>query len=165
VAAASIGETMALKMLVKTPAPVIEEPVVIPKVVETPQSEVEALTAEYIALYEKFEYFEVKTLVKRMDDIRKQLVAIANETLEDKKPALFVCPQGEVEFSERGTKAVAQNPLALIQVLLEKFGAEVTTEVVDIGITPLRKLLSEFELKEHLTDVPGVRTLKSVRPA
>lgn len=155
---------MALKMLVKAPPEPVVEPV-IPKVVETPLSGVEALTAEYISLYEKFEYFEVKTLVKRMDEIRKQLVAIANETLEDKHPAVFVCPQGEIEFSERTTKAEAENPLALVHFLLDKFGPEVTTTVVDIAITPLRKLLSEFELKQHLTDVPGVRTLKSVRPA
>jgi hypothetical protein len=158
---------MALKMLVKAPAPEVEpviEPV-IPKVVDIPHSEVEALTAEYISLYQKFEYFEVKTLVKRMEDIRKQLVTVANETMDDKKPAVFSCAEGEVVFSERGTKAEVQDPLALTHTLLEKFGPEVTATVVDIAITPLRKLLSEFELKQHLTDVPGVRTLKSVRPA
>jgi hypothetical protein len=155
---------MALKMLVKAPPEPVVEPVV-PKVVETPLSGVEALTAEYISLYEKFEYFEVKTLVKRMDEIRKQLVAIANETLEDKQPAIFACSQGEVEFSERGTKAEVPDPLGLIEALQQKFGVEVAASVVDIAITPLRKLLSEFELKQHLTDVPGVRTLKSVRPA
>ena len=128
------------------------------------QTEAEALTSEYIALWQKFEYFEVKALIKRMEDIRKQLVAVANETLEDKQPAVFVSPAGEVEFSERGTKAVVYNPLGLVDVLLKKFGADVAATVVDVAITPLRKILSEHELKSYLLDEPGVRTLRAVRP-
>lgn len=157
---------MALRLILKKPvevSPVIE-PVVIPKVVTPTLTEVQTLTAEYIELWKKYDYFEVKSLVKRMEDIRKQLVTHANETMEDKKPALFQCPKGEVEFSERGTVAEVPNPLALIQDLLIKFGPEVTASVVNIGITALRKVLSDFELKKYLVEQPGSRTLKAVRP-
>lgn len=153
---------MALRLLTKK-EPVIE-PVVIPKVLQPTLTDTQALVAEYIELWKKFDYFEVKSLVKRMDDIRKQLVTVANETMEDKKPAIFTCPKGEVEFSERGTVADVPNPLALIQDLLVKFGPEVTTSVVSIGITALRKVLSDFELKKYLVEEPGSRTLKAVRP-
>ena len=100
---------MALKLLTKKLVPQVEvspviEPVVEPqKVLVQPEvTEVQALTAEYIELWKKFDYFEVKALIKRMDDIRKQLVTVANETMDEKKPAVFSCSQGEVEFSERG---------------------------------------------------------------
>jgi hypothetical protein len=158
---------MALIMVgVKAPpevSPVIE-PVEMLKALVQPVSDVEALTTEFIELHQKFEYFEVKTLVKRMEDIRKQLVVIANETMDAKKPAIFASPQGEIEFSPRGTITEIPNPLLLVQELLKKFGPEVTASVVDIALTPLRKLLSEFELKKHLKELPGGRTLKSVRP-
>jgi len=162
---------MALKLLAKKPVPQVEvspviEPVVLPpKVLVQPEpTAVEALTSEYIELWKKFDYFEVKTLVKRMEDIRKQLVTIANETMDEKKPAIFACPAGEVEFSERGKVSEVPHPLALIQVLLSKFGPDVTASVVDIAITPLRKVLSEYELKQYLVEEPGIRTIRAVRP-
>jgi hypothetical protein len=152
-------------MMVAPPAP-IPEPVVIPHkvLVEPSVSEVEALTAEYIALYQKFDYFEVKALVARMDEVRKQLVAIANDTMDATKPAIFACQQGEVEFSVRGTKTEIPNPLILLRDLLDKFGPDVTASLVDIALTPLRKVLSEAELKKYLKEEPGGRTLRSVRP-
>lgn len=157
---------MALRLLTKKVAEVspVIEPVVIPKVLQPTLTDTQTLTAEYIELWKKFDYFEVKNLIKRMDEIRKQLVTVANATMADKKPAIFTCPQGEVEFSERGTVSEVPNPLALIQDLLIKFGPEVTTSVVDIGITALRKVLSDFELKKYLVEQPGSRTLKAVRP-
>lgn len=159
---------MALKMkLIANVAPVTAPVAVLEpqKVFVQPEpSETETLTAEYIELYKKFEYFEVKDLLKRMDTIRKQLQTVANETMDGLKPAVFSCPQGEMEFSERKREAEVIDALALIHELLKKFGPEVTESVVDIAITPLRKLLSEFELKKHLTYEPGSRTLVSVRP-
>ena len=159
---------MALKMLAKPEvevSPVIE-PVILPQkvLVETGLSEVEALTDEYIELYKKFDYFEVKAMIKRMDEIRKQLVTIANATVDEKKPAVFASPKGEVEFSERGKVAEVPNPLQLMAELLEKFGPEVTASIINVAITPLRKVLSEHELKKHLKEEPGGRILKSVRP-
>ena len=162
---------MALKLLVKKPVPQVEvspviEPVVEPQkvLVQPGVTEVQALTAEYIELWKKFDYFEVKALLKRMDDIRKQLVTVANETMDEKKPAIFSCPAGEVEFSERNKVADVPDPLLLIQELLTKFGPEVTASVINIAITPLRKVLSEFELKKYLKEEPGIRTIRAVRP-
>lgn len=159
---------MALKLKITPKVEVLPviEPVVQPQkvLVQPPESEVEALATEYIELHRKFVYFEVKTMVKRMDDIRKQLQSIANETMDANKPAIFACPQGEIQFSERGKSTDVPHPLELLHDLLAKFGPEVTASVVDIAITPLRKLLSEAELKKYLTEQPGGRTLKSVRP-
>jgi len=160
------------KATIATLMPPLVEPVVEPEpqkvLVEplspTEQAHAEILAAEYIELWKKFEYFEVKALVKRMEEIRKTLVGVANETMDDKKPALFTCSKGTIEFSERGKEATVPNPLALIQQLLVKFGPEATASVVDIAITPLRKILSEHELQQHLVDVPATRRLLGVRP-
>jgi hypothetical protein len=54
--------------------------------------------------------------------------------------------------------------LTLIQDLTTKFGAHVAESVVDIAITPLRKILSDYELQKYLTEHPGSRTLRAVRP-
>ena len=111
---------MALKLLVKKPVPQVEvspviEPVVEPQkvFVQPGLSDIQTLTTEYIELWKKFDYFEVKALIKRMEDIRKQLVTIANETMDEKKPAIFSCPAGDVEFSERGTKSEVEFPIAV----------------------------------------------------
>lgn len=163
---------MALILHPKKPQPMVEvspviEPVVVPQKVAVQALEpsmTEALTAEYIELWRKYDYFEVKAMVKRMDEIRKQLQLIANDTMDETKPAIFTCAQGQVEFSERGKVAEVPHPLVLIQELLTKFGPEVTASVVNIAITPLRKVLSEFELKKHVKEQVGGRTLRSVRP-
>lgn len=155
---------MALKMLATKPVLEAEAESAIVPLVQAEPSEIEALTTEYLELYKKYDYFEVKALVKRMDEIRKYLQTVANETVDEKKPAVFACKEGELEFSERGKSSHVPNPLALLQVLLEKFGPEVTASVITIAITPLRKVLSEFELKKYLKEEPGIRTIRAVRP-
>lgn len=165
---------MALRMLskpattvveVESPTAVVEMPLPQKVFVEVAeQSEVEALTVEYIELYKKYDYFEVKAMLKRMEEIKKQLQTVANETMDKDKPAVFTSKAGEVEFSERGKKTEVPDPLGLIQMLLSKFGVDVAASVVDIALTPLRKVLSEFEMKAHTKEEPGSRTLKAVRP-
>ena len=170
------GKATVAQPMIAGPVPVIKfpktvtvvSPVIEPVVIHTPQvqaeTEIQALTKEYIELRQKYDYFEVKELTRRMEEIRKQLHAVANETMDGNQPAVFSCSIGEIEFSERQKAAEVPDPLVLIQELLVKFGPEATTSVVDIAITPLRKLLSEFELKKHLAEVPGSRTLRAVRP-
>lgn len=165
---------MALHMLTK-PVPHVEvepvaEPVIEPQKVfvqPTPEimdADIVAMTAEYIQLWQKFEYFEVKTLVKRMDDLRKALVAVANETVDQNQPAIFSSPAGQVEFTERSKDAIVKDPLALINTLMKKFGPEATASIVDVALTPLRKMLSEFELAKYLVNEPGSRKVRAVRP-
>ena len=162
---------MALIMVEKPKLEVVPPVVMVEpaKVFVQPQSEmsssIEALTMEYLELHKKFVYFEVKTMIKRMDDIRKQLQSIANETMDENKPAIFKSPEGEMEFSERGKVSEVPDPLNLIDALVMKFGTDVAATVVDIAITPLRKILTDYELKQHLVEKPGGRTLRAVRPA
>jgi len=153
---------MALIMVVKTP-PVAVVPVIPLVQPSADPTAVETLVSESIELHRKFVYFEFKSLTKRMDDLRKQLQSIANETMDETKPAIFTSPEGEIEFSERTKVAEVTAPLELLHDLLEKFGPAATASVIDVAITPLRKLLSEFELKHYLIEKPGGRTLRAVR--
>lgn len=139
--------------------------VVLPKVKVQPVSEVEAMTQEYIGLYRKLEEIGGKDLLKRMEDLRKKLVAKANEHFADDQVAVLKCEDGEVEFSARGKEAEVKNPTQLLVDLNKNFSPEIAMSVVKIAMTPLRKVLSELELKEYLEEKPGSRTLKEVRPA
>jgi hypothetical protein len=154
---------MALKFLVAETAPPQVAEQTHKVLVEEALSEVEALTLEYVKLFQTYTAFEMKETISRMEDIRKQLQSIANEEVEANKPAIFKCATGEVEFGPRQKKSEVPDPLGLIQVLLAKFGPEATQTAVDIAITPLKKLLSEHELKDHLQEVPGPRIVKAVR--
>ena len=156
---------MALIMLEKPKAAVATPEIhkVLVQPIAQAETATEALVNEYIDLHRKFVFFEVKDLVKRMEDIRKQLMEIANNTVEGNKPAIFVGDQGEIEFSERVKKAEVPEPLSLVSDLLDKFGPEVTSSVVSIALTPLRKVLTEHELKKYLKEEPGGRTLRGVR--
>lgn len=138
------------------------EPMHVPAVESAPMTEVEAMTEEFLALHRLFVLYDMKTVIKRMDDLKKALQTIANETMDAKKPATFTCKDGSLTFSERSKVAEVLNPMALVTALNEKFGPEVAFSVVEIALTPLRKILTEQELKKHLVDVPGFRTLKVV---
>ena len=59
--------------------------------------------------------------------------------------------------------AVVKNAMDLVRDLIEKFDHDVAFSVVDIAITPLRKILNEVELHAYLDEQPGSRTLRAVR--
>ena len=122
----------------------------------------EALTLEFCGLYRRYVEYDMKDVVKRMDEIKKDLQAVANDTMDAKKPAIFTSAGGTMTFSERGKSYDVLDPMALVQALNDKFGPEVAFSVVAIALTPLRKILSEQELKKYLTESPGARTLKLV---
>ncbi len=172
---------MALKMVMKksvgvSPSPMVQgnsqvemaeplETVAVeshPELVVTPVS---VLVTEYITLWKTFDAQGVKVLVKRMEELRKLLVAYANDTMEGEKPAILLSEAGEVEFSERGKETVITTPLTLVNALIEKFDENVAANVVDIRLTVLRQLLTPLEMQPYTLERPGSRILKAVRPS
>lgn len=129
-----------------------------------PMTEAEVLAQEYIVLYRQYVEHDVKNLTKRMEELRKALQSIANETVEASLPAIFKCDDGEIEFSPRGKEEEVSDPKKLLQDLTEKFGIDVAMNVVRIAITPLREILSSLELKKYMKEKQGSRTLKMVKP-
>lgn len=128
-------------------------------------TETEAMTQEYLHLYKFYEDFEMKKTIARMEVVKKSLQSIANSTMDGKKPAIFKCPDGEVEFSARGEVTDVPNPAELIAFLEDKFGTKAAFSCVKIGITELKKMLTEYEMKKFIEKKDGSRTLTSVRPA
>lgn len=147
---------------VQTKTQTVPEPTVVPAIQS--KTEVEAMTEEYIILFQKLEQVGGKKLLSRMEEIRKKLVADANENVADDKPAVFKCETGEVRFSERGESTKIPEPMQLIKNLEQKFGSDVAYSIVNIAITPLKKILSDMELTKYITKEPGSRTLKDVIP-
>lgn len=159
---------MALKLLVSLAPAVETKPpdIHIPKV-ETQHVEGalvlgQQLATEYLKLYRKFESIDGKNLVKKLEELRKAMATIANTTMPADKVALFECDEGMMEFSERGTITEVENPVTLVEHLVAKFGVVVAFSCVKIGITELRKILSEHEMKKFVKQTDGTRMLKGI---
>jgi hypothetical protein len=158
---------MALR-LVKVVPPVQSVATEVPKItvpsveVSVATGVVDGLVQEYLILYQKLHAIDGKDIVKRMEQIRKQLQQVAHDLVEDSKPAVFSCALGEIEFDERGEKTEIPDPRSLVAFLEQKFGVAVAWSVVSIAITPLRAILSEAELAKVSTKVPGSRSIKNV---
>jgi hypothetical protein len=123
----------------------------------------EALAEELTALWRKYEEHDMKQVCARIEKLKKDLQSIANEKMEDAKPAIFTCGGGEVEFSPRGETTVVVNPQALVEHLCEKFSPDVAFSCVKIGLTELKKVMTEHEMQDFVKKNPGSRTLKGVR--
>ena len=158
---------MALHLRLKT-QPVVETPVqsvaVSPAVTKGVTLETAAvnLTSEFVALSKKLESIDGKNLLKRMEEIRKELVTIANENFESNVPVTFDSDLGSITFSPRGKESVVPDVGTLLDHLYDKFGRDVMLSVVNIGITDLKKVLSEMELNSFVEKVDGARSIKGV---
>lgn len=151
----------------ETPTPPVTATVAVdtfPQALPQPETETTALVNEFLVLYERYTEQHVKDLIKRLEEIKKTLQTYANTYLAADKPAIFQTEKGVVEFSERGEQTEIVDPVALVQHLQDKFGQDVAFSVVTIALTPLRKILSEHELKAFATKKPGSRSLLSVKP-
>jgi uncharacterized radical SAM superfamily Fe-S cluster-containing enzyme len=108
---------------------------------------------------------DVKKVQKEMEDIRKKLVDIANENGEPNVPFHFTAGDATIVFSERAEQTKITDVNGLLTFITEKLGEEAAQSVIQIALTPLRKLLTDVELAKFSEKVPGSRTLKSVTHA
>lgn len=157
------GSVAVLEQPVTAPTPTVQH--IVP-VEATPETEtvLDKMVSEYITLWQQCEKLDVKPMLARMEALRKSLVAYANEHMADNKPAVFTSKDGKIEFSERKVDTSIQDAKKLITDLTEKFGEDVAYSVVNIALTPLRKMLGEVELAPYVKQEPGARILKSVQP-
>ena len=125
----------------------------------------ELLVNEYIELHTLYQSIDGKNVAERMEAIKKTLQSIANDNLPPDQVAIFEAQGGEIEFSKRTTACAVTEPAKLLEKLIAQFGVEAVASVVKIGVTDVKKLMSEAELKGFVSYGPGHRTLKSVRPA
>jgi hypothetical protein len=121
-----------------------------------------ALTSEYVGLYKKLETVGGKTLLARMERIKKALQDYANANLPKAEVARFDSPEGTLEYSELSDETIVQDPQKLVAHLQEKFGTEVAFSVVRVSLGDLKKVLSPMEMEAFTTKQNGSRTLKAV---
>lgn len=159
------GSVAVLESETTQTAAIAQHVVPVEEVVPSLEPALDKLVSEYIGLYRKCEALDVKPMLARMETIRKGLVAYANEHMADNKPAVFTSKDGKIEFSERKVDTSINDAKKLINDLTQKFGEEVAFSVVNIALTPLRKILGEVELDPYISQEPGARTLKSVQPS
>lgn len=129
------------------------------KIVE--QTDQEMLVDELVQLELKMQSVDMKDVVKRMTEIKKELQSIA-ETFADDEPVVFTGSLGCVEFSAKAnlTKVELPDAPTLLKKLVKKFGADAAYDTVAFSLTKLKKLLSENELSEFTTIMKGSRISK-----
>src|ERR1017187_8863943 len=125
-------------------------------------TETEALVNEYIILDQKYTEFEGDKIAKRMTELKKILQSIANDTMAPEELGVVYGTIGELVFSKRidSIEFPQESKEILIKHLLGEFGPEVLAQVAKLGVTDLRKVLSENEIENFAQHVWGARTLK-----
>lgn len=146
--------SMTTKMLV--------QPKAVTKAVATTLEPEEQLVEEFIQIWTRLEAFGAMQMQKRLEEIKKQLQSIANEKGSDDEEFTFKAPSGSMVFAKRTINKVVKSAAELVEHLNEKFDLEQAFSVVKIGMTELKKLLSENEIEQYVDSVPGSRSLKSV---
>jgi len=91
---------------------------------------------------------QVPEKLKEMDAGKKVLQSIAATQPADKSVE-FVGSLGVVELGARANATTFPKPFELLDGLRKKFGDDVASAVVSIGITELKKLLSEHEIAAY----------------
>lgn len=125
-------------------------------------TEEEALIHEYLILHKKAEELEMKAHLARMEEIKKKLQSIANETADPIMNVVFASELGNLIFSPRAVSSEIKEKEAVLQTLTEKFGPEAAMSCIKIGLTELKKMMSEKELEPFIEKKFGSRTLKAV---
>lgn len=149
--------------LLLDPASELDHEVEAPPISLSVVNELEAMVQEYLILHTKYVKLEIKQITDRMEEIKKILHETANEDVPAAEICIFSCDQGELEFTPRAIKTVVPVPITLLTALTHKFGVEAAYSVVNIAITPLKKMLSEKELEPFVEKIPESRKLKEVR--
>lgn len=123
------------------------------------KSEATVLAEEMVSLHQHLEETEAFKLIKRYDELKKQLQAIANDSGAPKdQPYVFKTELGNVVFKECRIETTITDKLGAIKML----GQGVFNEVAKLGVTDAKKYLSAAELAKCTTQDYGARVLQSV---
>ena len=133
----------------------------VPKTATAPVvlTQTQALVNEMVQLEQDFIANDVHEKLKRFEEIKKHLAAVAKDMNAD-ETAVFKGTLGEVEFSKPSMTTEIVDKTALIAAL----GQDTFNAVAKVGITEARKYLSEIELAPIAQKVAGSRKLNGVKP-
>lgn len=127
---------------------------------EEASSAVLSAVDEYVFIQRKIEAFDMAPLLKRQEELKKQLQLIAkSEHFPSNKPVqLYGTHNNYVEFSPQANSTKIADKEGLVAAI----GIDGYIDNTDITLTAAKKLLSENELSKYTTIVPGARTMKTV---
>lgn len=116
------------------------------------------LVDELVMIDLKLKAIDAKTMLERVDAIKKVLQSIAKE-LPSNEEAIFKGTLGEATFSpcRKDTVVVDKNGLVLA------LGQEMFNKIATVSLTDLKKYLSENEIVPLVTTGFGSRSLKTVK--
>lgn len=140
---------------------VTSKPKEAPKTTTAPVAltQTQTLVNEMVQLEQEFVANDIPDKMKRFEEIKKHLAAIAKDMNAD-EVAVLKSTLGEVEFSKPSMTTEITDKNALITAL----GQETFNAVAKVGITEARKYLSEIELAPLSQKVAGPRKLNGVKP-
>ena len=127
---------------------------------EEANSEVLQMVDEYTALQAQIDAADVSHLIKKQDELKKQLQSIAkSDQFPSHKPVqLWGTHENYVQFSEqKNMQKITDKPGLIDAIGMAKYMAN-----TEITLANAKKLLSENELGKFTTNTPGPRTLNAV---
>jgi acyl-CoA-binding protein len=127
---------------------------------EEANSEVLQMVDEYTALQSQIDAADVSHLIKKQDELKKQLQSIAkSDQFPAHKPVqLWGTHENYVQFSEqKSMQKITDKPGLIDAIGMAKYMAN-----TEITLANAKKLLSENELGKFTTNTPGPRTLNAV---
>lgn len=119
-------------------------------------TETQMLVNEYAHLAHQYEQQEIGAMVKRMDELKKRLQSIANETSPGDTVTL-AGTEGTVTFSPCREETVITDRDKMIKALTPK----VFVEIGKVNLGDIKKYLSEGEIQAFSEKQYGARTLKA----
>lgn len=125
------------------------------------QSVEEALVIEMLDLEKKIRMVEADKMLKRKEEIRKQL--LGTDAVKEADPTLpysFDADEGKIVFSACSNKVEITDMPGLVK----KIGLDTFLEIASVTVTDLKKVLSENEIAQFSEKKQGSRTLKAVEP-
>jgi hypothetical protein len=128
-------------------------------VIKQVASEESILVDELIGLSTFLIESDVAKKLKRVEELKKSLQSIAIDMPADKE-AVFKSESGEVIFGPRSTKTTITDK----DGLRKKLGEATYFELASVGLTEVKKYLSEIEMEIYSTKEYGSRSLKSCKP-
>lgn len=126
------------------------------------KSQTQAITEELIIIHQRLMASEAFEAIKRLEELKKMLHEVTKESGADPyKPYVFKCDFGEVEFGPCTKSVEITDKPKMISLL----GEDVFKAIAKVGVTDMKKYLSESEIETLSEKVPGSRSMKAVRSA
>jgi hypothetical protein len=117
------------------------------------------MAEELLKLQASLKQLDVANINKRIAELKSELVEQANLG-DPKAPLTLLTAWGTVEVTAPSTMTIIDDNQKVIDHINEKFGTDALMSILKIGITDLKKFVSEAELSDFTHTEAGSRSVK-----